>query len=121
MKAVGPSSEGLVKRFTEQILSLYHVTVSASELRLKHFSETAITELVQSGFLTLQSATSYWFSFPNGAILMRHWLAGREEIINMIKRSKYKSVMIFAILNTQSSQTLLCFELMLLLLDADLS
>ena len=83
----------------EQILSLYHVTVSASELRLKHFSETAITELVQSGFLhILQSATSYWFSFPNGAILMRHWLAGREEIINMIKRSKYKSVMIFAIL-----------------------
>ena len=106
MKAVGPSFEALVKRFIEQILSLYHVTVSTSELRQKHFSETAITELVQSGFLTLQSATSYWFSFPNGAILMRHWLAGREEIINMIKRSKYKSVTIFAILiKAQSSRT----------------
>jgi Serine-threonine protein kinase 19. len=53
------------------------------------------SDLVSAGLLTLRSAASFWFSFPNAGEFMRTYLKGRKSVLRTIRKCKFSEILQF--------------------------
>ncbi|XP_021929396.1 serine/threonine-protein kinase 19-like isoform X2 [Zootermopsis nevadensis] len=59
------------------------------------FSQQDISDLMNAGLLTLRSAGSFWFSFPNAGEFMRSYLKGRKSVLRTIRKCKFSEILQF--------------------------
>lgn len=59
------------------------------------FTQQEISDLVSAGLLTLRSAASFWFSFPNAGEFMRTYLKGRKSVLRTIRKCKFSEILQF--------------------------
>ncbi|XP_049778456.1 serine/threonine-protein kinase 19-like isoform X1 [Schistocerca cancellata] len=85
----------IITRFLNDVLpEMDDVSIDKSVLQKKFtLSEHDIRFLFGCGLLTLRSASSFWFSFPNAGDFMKTYLKGRKAVLATIKRSKFSEIL----------------------------
>ena len=73
---------------------LCSVTVAVQIDLVKHtnLDDADITRLMNRGLLLHRDTKSYWTAIPNAGPVIRWLRKGREEVMRMLKRAKYKYV-----------------------------
>ena len=57
---------------------------------MSHFNR----HLVKAGVLTVRDAGTWWLALPSAGVFMKHFSRGRKAVITMIKKSKYKEILL---------------------------
>ncbi|KAJ3312442.1 Serine/threonine-protein kinase 19 [Blyttiomyces sp. JEL0837] len=52
--------------------------------------EEDVSELVSAGFLTIKDVRELWLAVPKAGAYVRSFLKGRQDVINILKRKKFK-------------------------------
>ncbi|XP_037331790.1 inactive serine/threonine-protein kinase 19-like [Pungitius pungitius] len=91
----GRATRATVERFLEKLLSpCTELSFNKDKmLREFHFTDSAITQLVKSGVLTVRDAGSWWLSIPNSGKFTKYFIQGRKAVLGMVKKSKYSEVL----------------------------
>lgn len=92
----GRKHEELVNKFLTEVLPCNNdLCVSHDLLIDKHkFTDSDITGLINAGVLTVRDVGSWWLAIPGAGIFMRYFIKGRKAIIAMIKRCKYREILL---------------------------
>lgn len=87
---------GRPKYFLNKVLpSLDSYIIEKSLLKNEYrLSEKDITELVQFGLLVFDQENTYTISFPGLGQFMKTFYDGRKALLNLIKKSKYKELLL---------------------------
>ncbi|RDD43913.1 Serine/threonine-protein kinase 19 [Trichoplax sp. H2] len=56
-------------------------------------SEQDLTYLMSIGTLTIRDVDSWWIAIPNAGQFMKHFIRGRECVIKILKKRKYKEIL----------------------------
>ncbi|XP_029441746.1 serine/threonine-protein kinase 19 [Rhinatrema bivittatum] len=85
-----------VQKFLESVLTSCPDLSFSKEKMLQEYSfrDRQITELVNAGVLTVRDAGSWWLAVPGAGRFIKHFLQGRKVLLGMIKKSKYKEVLL---------------------------
>ncbi|XP_030053191.1 winged helix repair factor 1 [Microcaecilia unicolor] len=84
-----------VQRFLESVLTCSDLSFSKEKMMQEFsFQDRQITELVKAGVLTVRDAGSWWLAVPGAGRFVKHFLHGRKALLGMIKKTKYKEVML---------------------------
>eukprot|EP01114_Cavostelium_apophysatum_P023228 TRINITY_DN8691_c0_g1_i2.p1 TRINITY_DN8691_c0_g1~~TRINITY_DN8691_c0_g1_i2.p1 ORF type:complete len:340 (-),score=53.78 TRINITY_DN8691_c0_g1_i2:710-1729(-) len=77
----------------QAVLYPIQATKATDEEAKETLSEDNITLLVNSGFLLQREVNVYWLSIPHAGALLKMLVAGRKEIVSMLKRQKWKELL----------------------------
>nr|XP_033771759.1 serine/threonine-protein kinase 19 [Geotrypetes seraphini] len=85
-----------VQKFLESVLTSCSDLSFSKEKMIQEFSfqDRQITELVKAGVLTVRDAGSWWLAVPGAGRFVKHFLLGRKALLGMIRKTKYKEVML---------------------------
>ncbi|KAI9100453.1 serine-threonine protein kinase 19-domain-containing protein [Phlyctochytrium arcticum] len=85
----------LYDRFIQYLKSHFStISVSKADLiRDMHATDAEINELFSAGFLTLKEVDTYWISVRNAGFFWTHFLKGRNEILQALKRRRGKDML----------------------------
>ena len=61
--------------------------------------DTTITTLIRTGLLLHRDRTSFWLAVPNAGVFMKDLRKGRDTLLKMLKRAKFKEVLQHDLLN----------------------
>ncbi|CAL8313391.1 unnamed protein product [Arctogadus glacialis] len=91
----GQDTKETVERFLESVLPACTDLSFNKDQMLKEFlfTDSAITQLVKSGVLTVRDAGSWWLAIPNSGKFTKYLIQGRKAVLTMIKKSKYSEVL----------------------------
>ena len=53
----------------------------------------AFSVLVNNGLLQCRDIGSWWLGIPGAGVFMKHFTKGRQTILRMIKRRKFKEIL----------------------------
>ncbi|XP_065222808.1 inactive serine/threonine-protein kinase 19-like [Planococcus citri] len=82
------------KFFDKVLLSTRDIGISKTDLLIKHrFSEADVRTLVNAGLLILKETGIFWFSFPSAGAFMKRVLKGRQIILQIIRKRRYREIL----------------------------
>ena len=90
---------------TDQLLQtvMKHQSVSVSRTELTSGKDAVdsgtVTTLIRRGLLLHRDRASFWLAVPNAGVFMKDLRKGREELLRMLKRAKFKEVLQHDLLN----------------------
>ncbi|KAJ3039595.1 hypothetical protein HDV00_012052 [Rhizophlyctis rosea] len=92
-----PVEKSRAKRQRFNVLIQSHVreelSISHDELiDIANATDQDISTLVSSGFLTIQSSTTYYFSVRNIGSFWSHFHKSRNELLSILKRAKFQEM-----------------------------
>jgi hypothetical protein len=77
-----------------EIMKCKGVSITRADLLANTGGNPAgLTTLVRRGLLLHRDSLSYWLSIPNAGLFMKDLRKGREELVRMLKRAKFKEVL----------------------------
>jgi len=86
--------------FIKKLLpKFFDVTISKNQLQQILCPETPekveefITILGNSGLLILREVETYWFSIPNAGAFIKNCIKGRQELLKLLERQKWKEML----------------------------
>nr|CAB3266650.1 serine/threonine-protein kinase 19-like [Phallusia mammillata] len=83
----------MTKFLSEIVHNTHSVSIDKSCLITENnFKDSDITELVKFGVLTVKNAGSWWLSIPNVGQFLKHLRKGRQGLVQVIRRTKYKEL-----------------------------
>lgn len=85
----------LINRFLPEIVEKFNdITFTRQTLCGAHgFSDRDITQLVHAGLLTVRDVGSWWLSIPGAGIFMKSFTKGRQSLLRMIRKSRYREIL----------------------------
>eukprot|EP00052_Salpingoeca_macrocollata_P023633 m.208667 g.208667 ORF g.208667 m.208667 type:complete len:294 (+) comp22080_c2_seq1:932-1813(+) len=88
------------RRFLDTVVKVHKACSLAKKDLLGHygFHDEDVAHLIRSGLLTLRDEQSFWLNLPNMGDFMTDLHAGRKELRDIIKRAKYKEVLVSSLL-----------------------
>ncbi|KAI9562426.1 hypothetical protein GHT06_013396 [Daphnia sinensis] len=88
------TDSALAKRFIINVLKkIKEISVEKAVLANAGFTETDIKTLINNCLLTVRTSTTYWFVFPGAGEFMKAYTKGRQNIIHLIRKSKYQQIL----------------------------
>ncbi|XP_028395258.1 serine/threonine-protein kinase 19-like [Dendronephthya gigantea] len=94
MKKNSKNSTILEKFLTEILPGCCDVSVSTKTLSQENkIGEADITVLVNSGLLQCRDVGSWWLGIPGAGVFMKNFTRGRQTILRMIRRRKFKEIL----------------------------
>jgi serine/threonine-protein kinase 19 len=92
----------VLERFEKDLLPKCRDTfVSRDQVRtLLACQDRHINVLIRLGLLTIKDEASFWFSVPNVGLFLDYLVKGREELVERLKRKKYKEMMLHTMEST---------------------
>jgi serine/threonine-protein kinase 19 len=92
----------VLERFEKDLLPKCRDTyISRDQVRsLLACQDKHVSILVKLGLLTIRDESTFWFGVPNAGLFLDYLVKGREELITMLKRKKYKEMMLHAMEST---------------------
>ncbi|XP_076818792.1 winged helix repair factor 1-like [Clavelina lepadiformis] len=90
----GEEQPKCLTRFLEEVLSNpTDITVEKEFLIDKHgFKDSDVTELIKIGVLNVKDAGSWWLAIPSVGCFLKILRKGRQAIIQIIRRTKYREI-----------------------------
>ncbi|XP_057367027.1 serine/threonine-protein kinase 19-like [Daphnia carinata] len=84
----------LAKKFIIKILKqIKEISVEKAVLISAGFTETDIKTIINNCLLTVRTSTTYWFAFPGAGEFMKVYAKGRQNVIRLVKKSKYQQIL----------------------------
>ncbi|CAB3983728.1 Hypothetical predicted protein [Paramuricea clavata] len=85
----------VLERFLSSALpTCTDVSISTKTLSEEHdIKEKDITVLVKSGLLQCRDVGSWWLGIPGAGVFMKHFTKGRQNILRMIRKRKFKEIL----------------------------
>ena len=114
----GCKQQCVVERFMTDVLPFCNdVNVSKTLVIEQYgFSDNDVTLLVNAGVLTVRDVGSWWLAIPGAGLFVKNFLKGRKAVLSMIKRCKYKEILLTE-LQKRKTPKLIVFDINYLLHD----
>lgn len=95
-KKIDMYPRSIVSRFLVEVVpASSDISISEDSFKSKFgFKDKDLTELVNSGLITLQDAGSWWFSFPGAGQFVKMFHKGRQIALRMIRMTNYKEILL---------------------------
>lgn len=91
--------DALIDKYIKELIpKCSDLCIAKSELQeLLQCKDGAITHLMKMGLLTFKDEHYFWFSIPNCGAFINFVLNGRRELVSILKRKKYKEMLLHVI------------------------
>ncbi|CAH8854990.1 unnamed protein product [Trichobilharzia szidati] len=89
----------LLEKFSDFCSKKYHHLSICKPVALENFSDGEISTLIHYGALTIKSESSWYISAPHLGRFLRAYKAGQRGLLTMIKRTKFKEILLSEIFN----------------------
>ncbi|XP_053457348.1 serine/threonine-protein kinase 19 isoform X2 [Nycticebus coucang] len=69
------------------------------------FRDPEITHLVNAGVFNVRDAGSWWLAVPGAGKFIKYFVKGRQTVLGMVRKAKYKELLLSELLGRQAPAT----------------